>query len=405
MRIILVSAYGCEPGLGSEQGVGWNWVLQMAKKNKVHVITRANNQSKIEGHLPENLRDNVIFYYYDTPNVLRKLKNRAKGLYLYYFFWQIGIISVAKKIIQQHNPSYIMHLTFGSMWMPTFLHFFKTPFIWGPVGGGDCEPINFFRILPLKQRLQAYLRLSMNKFICINPFIHSVCKRSIAILCRTDSSGNVLPTRYNKKKYTILETAIEDLQGTLSEKLSKNCINIISIGRLMPSKNIISAVKALALLTNDKVFKYTIIGSGPERSNIEKVIRENNLTDKVSIISEIPRDEIIEYLSQSDIFLFPSLREGGSWALMEAMAMELPVVCLNWSGMQVITDDSCAIRLSVTTPMQMPKDMAEAIINLIDNPAQRKQLGEFGRKRVQEVFNWDAKGEFMEDLLDKLDKK
>ena len=43
MKTILVSAYACEPLKGSEQGVGWNWVLQLAKKNNVHVITRANN--------------------------------------------------------------------------------------------------------------------------------------------------------------------------------------------------------------------------------------------------------------------------------------------------------------------------------------------------------------------------
>ena len=48
MKTILVSAYAWEPLKGSEQGVGWNWVLQMAKDHKVHVITRANNQKVIE---------------------------------------------------------------------------------------------------------------------------------------------------------------------------------------------------------------------------------------------------------------------------------------------------------------------------------------------------------------------
>ena len=52
---ILVSAYGCEPLKGSEPGVGWNWVLQMARYNRVHVITRANNQGPIEKHLPKNM--------------------------------------------------------------------------------------------------------------------------------------------------------------------------------------------------------------------------------------------------------------------------------------------------------------------------------------------------------------
>lgn len=153
MRTILVSAYGCEPIKGSEAGVGWNWVLQMAKTNYLHVITRANNQEPIEAHLPEELKEKITFHYYDTPNFIKRLKNKAKGLYFYYFFWQLGIIPLVRQIIRKNEIDYTMHLTFGSMWMPTFLPLFKTPFIWGPVGGGDCEPKSFLKVLSLKQRI------------------------------------------------------------------------------------------------------------------------------------------------------------------------------------------------------------------------------------------------------------
>ena len=61
MRHILISAYACEPLKGSEQGVGWNWVLQMAKTNYLHVITRANNKELIEAHLPAAVAKNITF--------------------------------------------------------------------------------------------------------------------------------------------------------------------------------------------------------------------------------------------------------------------------------------------------------------------------------------------------------
>jgi hypothetical protein len=81
MHNILVNAYACEPLKGSEQGVGWNWVIQLAKTNKVHVITRANNRAVIERHFPNELRDNLFFYYYDTPKPILRIKKKAKGLY------------------------------------------------------------------------------------------------------------------------------------------------------------------------------------------------------------------------------------------------------------------------------------------------------------------------------------
>lgn len=73
--------------------------------------------------------------------------------------------------------------------------------------------------------------------------------------------------------------------------------------------------------------------------------------------------------------------------------------------MAISTDDSCAIRLPVTDPKQMPQDMAAAIIKLIENPQLREQLGNAGRKRIKEVFNWEAKGQFMENLFFKLESK
>ena len=86
---ILISAYGCEPFRGSEAGVGWNWVLQMAKSNELHIITRKNDREKIEKNIPEKLKDNLNFYYYDTCKLLQKVKKKEKRLYIYYFFWQI----------------------------------------------------------------------------------------------------------------------------------------------------------------------------------------------------------------------------------------------------------------------------------------------------------------------------
>ena len=118
----------------------------------------------------------------------------------------------------------------------------------------------------------------------------------------------------------------------------------------------------------------------------------------------MPRQDVLHLVEQSDIFLFPSLREGGSWSLMEAMAIGLPVICLDWAGMAITTDDTCAVRLPVTDPEQMPKDMAAAITKLIENPGLRRTMGEAGRKRIKEVFNWESKGIFIEQLLAELDK-
>lgn len=405
MKNILVSAYGCEPLKGSEAGVGWNWILQMAKTNHLHVITRANNQESIEAYLPPEVKDRITFHYYDTPNFIKRLKNKAKGLYFYYFCWQLGIISLVRRIIVQNKIDYTMHLTFGSMWMPTFLPLFRNSFIWGPVGGGDCEPKSFLKVLPFKQRIMQSARYIMNSLSFLNPFIMIPSIKAKVILVRTPNSAKVIPNCFKNKTKVILETAMEQeiFKFEKKERTDDGVLRLITTGRLLPNKNILTAVRALKYVPEEYKIKLTIVGSGYQRRAIEAEAQKLHLNKNVEIISEMPRSEVLGLVEDSDVFLFPSLREGGSWSLMEAMAIGLPIICLDWAGMAITVDDSCAIRLPVTNPEQMPKDMAAAIIKLIENPELRKQMGKAGRNRIRKVFNWDAKGRFMEILLKELE--
>jgi glycosyltransferase involved in cell wall biosynthesis len=407
MRTILISAYACEPLKGSEQGVGWNWVLQMAKHNKLHVITRANNQGPIETHLPKDVAENITFHYYDTHPFIKGLKNKAKGLYFYYFFWQLGIVQLTNRLKKENTFDYSIHLTMGSIWMPTFLPLLNIPFIWGPIGGGEGIPKPFLSMLSTKNRFVQTLRYVLKYTVYINPFVLIPSYKAVSIITRTNNTKNFIPSIFRNKVNVYLETSMESSVFNHQKDISikNNKINLIITGRLVPFKNVISVVKALKYISSEYNYQLTIIGSGPEEKRIKNALVLLNLSNKVKFIKETTRNEVLTALSKSDIYLFPSLREGGSWALMEAMAVGLPVICLNWSGMEIITDDASAIRLPVTNPQQMPKDLASAICKLIDNPSLRNDMGMHGRERIKNVFNWDAKGTFMENLLNELDSK
>lgn len=408
MRKILVSAYGCEPFRGSEAGVGWNWILQMARHNEMYVIARKNDKNKIEDNIPEEYKNVLHFYYYDTHPVLMKLKKREKGLYLYYWLWQIGIISLVKKIIKKEHPDYTMHLTFGSLWMPTFLPFFKVPFIWGPLGGADGVPKAYLKELPFKQRVVQSMRYILIKTAPINPLVYFPSKAAVAIIGRTQNNVEAIPQRYRKKCHVILETAMEN-GNLLNERKSiqeKGCVEIISTGRLVPFKNIRMAIEVLKRIRDDGYsFHYTIVGKGPEKKQIEEMVKNYHLAENIKLVGEVPRETVMEYLKMADMYLFPSLREGGSWALMEAMAAGLPVVCFDWTGTGVITDDLCANRIKPTSMKQDVDCFADAVEDLINNPEKRVAYGVHARERILNVYNWDTKGRFMDKLFDDLEGK
>ena len=403
MRKILVSAYACEPYKGSEQAVGWNIVLELAKTNDVHVITRANNKIPIEKFLHDSNNLHLTFHYYDAPNLFLSIKNKEKGVYLYYIIWQIGIIMLAYKIVKRYGINYSYHLTFGSIWLPTFLFLLPTKFVWGPVGGGESIPSTFISTLSLRGKLLQYLRKILILTVYLNPVFLLSSFKAKAILCRTPDTIKVFPSRLRQKCYLLTDGAIEkDIFQYKQKSSNREGIHLIATSRLIHTKNVITLIKAINLIPCNYNVKFTIIGSGPDEGSIKKLISELGLSNRITLIPFIPRSEILKHLELSDIYLFGSLKEACNLSLLEAMAIGLPVVCLNWSGMAISTDDSCAIRLPVSTPRQMPKDMAAAIIKLIKNPELRESMGKAGRKRIKEIFNWENKGNFINQLLDSM---
>lgn len=405
MRTFIVSAYACEPLKGSEPAVGWNWVLQLAQNNKVHVITRANNQEVNEKHIPNEVSNNLTFHYYDTPNFIKKLKKRDKGLYFYNFCWQTGIVKIAKRIAKKEHVDYVMHLTFGSVWMPSFLYHLKEPFIWGPIGGGECVPRSFFSVLPWKQKIVQYFRYFLNASVIINPFVIIPACRAKLILARTPNTQHIFPSFLSNKTKILLETAMDDSIFLREKKeYDTDVVNIIISARLISIKNILTAVRSLKYIKTDKKWNLTIIGSGPDLNLINNEIEKQQLRN-IEIIPYMPREKALDKIEQSDIFLFPSLKEGGTWALMEAMAIGLPVVCVNWAGMAVETDANSAIQLEVTNPQQMSKEMGNALTRLIENPSLREKYGKNARQRIKDVFSWSAKVKCFEGFLDEIEKE
>lgn len=406
-RKILVSAYGCEPNRGSEAGVGWNWVLQMGRYNELHIITRSNDRDKIETNITEELFENLHFHYYDTCSLLKKVKKREKGLYLYYWFWQIGIIPLVKRLIEENKFDYSMHLSFGSLWMPTFLPMFDIPFIWGPLGGADCVPETMLKYLPFKQRLVQKFRFLLIKTTRFNPIVAIPSRKAVAILCRTNQNVLAIPAGYRDKTHVILETAMSDDIFSLrkANQTNDSFINIITVGRLIPIKNINIAIDSIKYLYDrHRNIHLTIIGSGSEYDRMRNRIKKYGLEESITILKERPRSEVLDIMSTSDIFIFPSLKEGGSWSLMEAMALGLPTVCLKWTGMEIITDPQCAFRIVPLSYDYILEKAIEYLDNLILDKKLRERMGTAGRQRILQKFTWERKGEQIEKLLKVIDK-
>jgi len=398
---ILISAYACEPHKGSEPGVGWNWVKQIARFHEVWVITRANNKEKIEEELNRNPISNIHFVYYDLPKWMYFWKRGQRGLYFYYCFWQLGIFFLAKKLHKRHQFDIVHHLTFGNNWMPTFMPFLNIPFIWGPIGGAETVPKNFKSEFSFKWRYYETLRNFLQWWaLKLDPIIKMALKRSTIIIARTKITQNVIPKKYKSKTVLILESGIsmEDFSYKKMEPKKNNNFKILMVGRLIYWKGFSLAIKAFAKLVKEVSNSvFFIIGGGPEIKNLKKLSKRLAIEDKVQFLGQLPRTEVLKHMAEADVFLYPSLKDAGAWVLYEAMLVGLPVVCLDYAGPGEIVTKECGIKVKVETPEQVVNDLASALKRLALDNDLRYKLSQGAKKRAA-YFAWDRKGEIIKNI-------
>jgi hypothetical protein len=94
MNTVLITAYAVNPFKGSEDGMGWNYILQAAKHHKIIAVTRKNNREHIEKYIklnPNEAYTNILFQYFDWPKWMLIWKKGPILSLIYYYFWQIGI--------------------------------------------------------------------------------------------------------------------------------------------------------------------------------------------------------------------------------------------------------------------------------------------------------------------------
>ena len=140
---ILVSAYACRPGMGSEPAVGWNWVLEYSKLCEIVVMTNYTNEPYILNYLKEHKGElDSVRFMFIKPNAKVELwyKEWERMERLYYMIWQRIALKVAREIVEKEHFDYVQHVTYVSCVMPTYMYKLGIPFIYGPVSGGEEIP-------------------------------------------------------------------------------------------------------------------------------------------------------------------------------------------------------------------------------------------------------------------------
>lgn len=399
---ILLSAFACEPGQGSEEGVGWNTVVEAAKHQEVWVLTRTFYRDAIEAELAARPIANLHFIYIEPLGWKENFKGRQGGVQLHYYLWQILAYFVARSLHRKIGFDIARHVTYVKFWSPSFISLLPIPFIWGPVGGGEAAPKTFWADFSFKAKLYETAREWAQKLGESDPFARITARRSILALATTEDTAKRVQAMGAKNVQVLSEAYLSKAEmARLREcKMPRDSpLRFISMGRLLHWKGYHLAVRAFAI-ANLPNAEYWLLGDGPERDRLKSLAEEMGISSQIKFWGRLPRKESLGKLGESHVLIHPSLHDSGGWTCLEGMAAGRPIVCFDLGGPSTQVTAETGIKVSGYHPKQAVNDLAEAIARLADDPELRSRMGQAGQKRVAEVYDWDVNGRFFAQLCE-----
>ena len=427
MLKILINAYACCPNMGSEQGMGWNWISNIAKICEVFVITESEYEN-VNSRLAENCEqygitkeqcDRMHFYFVpagETEEESAKIRSMCWNqgtwsFYLKYAKWQEKALAIARNIIDELEKSGskidIMHqLNMAGFREPGMLYKInderirqgrkRIPLIWGPMTGYGSIPFPFMLSGGLKFTAFYSLKNTLNILqLIMQPRVRKMVKYSDKLIAATPEMKNGIDKFYNVDIEHINETGcvIKNDETSFVKTFSKEGFKVLWVGRFMYTKQLEIALKVMGQLTDLKNLEFHIVGKGftEEETQAMRAKAVEYGAEKICHWhGQIPNSEVHKLMRESDIFFFTSIFEATSTVILEAIQNGLPIVCFDRCGFGPIVDETIGMKIPCKSPKQAVRDFVTVINYLYHHREVLPSMSANCKSKRQEL-SWDNK--------------
>ncbi len=332
-------------------------------------ILHCIDRSRFELHLA--LFQKVGVFLNDVPPDVT-LHPLVPGKYYFIFRWLLYF--KYKKYVSRLNPDVVMSF----MWYPNFIVLLE-----------KCFGQHKHRVIVSERTTLAFTYEGRIVQWIRKQIIRYLYPKAEMVLALTHQMQQelLIASLMQSDKVRVIHNPI-DIQAL--KKLSEESVKfgeldsslpfIISVGRLTIEKGYHYLINAFSQVVGLHPSYLIILGEGPERSDLERLIRQLGLQGKVYIpgFEKNP----YKYLARSTLFVLSSIYEGFPNVLIEAMALSLPCIATRCptGPEEIITDGENGLLVLPTDE----KALAGAIMRLLNDPALRKQIGEAGRMRAED---------------------
>ena len=404
MLNVLVNAYAVSPTWGSEPGMGWNWVVNLAKYCNLFVVTEGEWRNEIEAavaKLPQ--KKNLHFYYNPMPERVRHMcwNQGDWRFYWHYRKWQKRTLAIAYQIIANHHIDIIHQLNMIGFREPGYLwKIDNIPFVWGPIGGMELMPISYLDGVPVKQKMFNIIKNGINRFQYLySSRVKTAIERADMLISAVEGVQNVLMKHYHKESLLINETGIDFLNlDHRNNNKNNETFDILWVGKFDFRKQLSLALRAI-IKANIPNIRLHICGTGDKRtiSYYRQIAEKGGIANQCIWYGNVEHDKILNIMAKSDLFFFTSIMEATSTVVLEAISVGLPVLSFNTCGFGPLVKHFAGEIIELSNPNQSVVDFAEKIVYLCEN---REALDRI-RERIlisREQLTWDSKAIKMTEI-------
>ena len=398
---VLVSCYACSPYKGSEPGMGWNFVRQIAFNHELYILVEGKFRKDLEQYFdlhPEE-RANKHFYFIEKQRhkLLRKIW--PPSYYWFYRKWQQKAYRKALELDKDLDFDLIHQLNMVGYREPGYLWKMNKPLVWGPIGGFNITPWNMLASMGLKGFVFYFSRNMVNlwqMYTCQR--VKKAMQRANALISATQNEADTILKLYGRESTVIPEVGFSGKEIKFTPYDRGEALKICWCGQFTPGKSLNLLIEAASLVTSN--VELHVLGDGECAGKWKKMATKiSNL--RINWYGWVERSKGMAIMQRCNVFCITSLSDLTSTVLLEALSYGLPVIALDHCGFTNVITDECGIKIPIRRKKQVVKDIARAIDSIATDEERRKRMSVAAYQRSF-LYGWKEKGRQIDRIYKKV---
>jgi len=405
----LLIAEGANPALTSASLVGWSCAKAIREVTDAHIVTQWRNR---DDFLRAGLIEGQDFTAIDTRRTqtlawkaARLLSPKDSFSWSLYAAFSNLVYPFFERAVWQHFGDRLRAGEFDVVhrilplspttpsWIAPKLKAINVPFVLGPLNGGVPWPKGFDDVRKAERDGAGRLR-ALYRWL---PDIRRTRSDASAIITAARTTLREMPSSLHEKCVFIPENAIDTNRFKLEPKGERKPgpLRVAFVGRLVALKGVDMLIEAAAPLAREGKVKLDIIGDGPERESLRALVEREQLAAHVELGGWVDHTQLQPRLREADVLGFPSIREFGGGAVLEAMALGVPPIVLDHGGPPELVPPGTGFVLPLENRTQIVRDLRALLRQLSNETALLARMGEAAQAHVRKFYTWEAKAKQM----------